>query len=680
MAIKYNRQATNKYYGQGSAGKIYTNTQSDGLVKSLENSSIKFGQAENLRIDRKKDTAINKINELYASGKKFEDINAEILAGKHPELVGGYIDATTNYHKGRVLATETMREIEANKNKYDINDTSQSLENFYKPYMPEFENMDKSTILGFSTMFNNYKSKDALIDADNRSKNATRIKIDEGVSILDTIPTVNIKELLAGEFNALKTPVPASDGSGKINQLYTNKEAISVLVRSVDKVIALAETEADLDRADAILSANLGVGADGQAIASLGSRNSKEVLKLKEDLLKKRRALIINDRVKSDDNIKSRVKELNASIFEEVPISATAEMKGADNLGMRKKNHVELMEIRDEFEKIGVAAYITNFDRLVDGNAYVDNNPEVFNELVASIYENAFTDQDEISEAFVDLNLDPKLLSGVLTLFNSWDNRNNKNGSIHVQNVVYKEGLKYIENSVRGNYMSGGILKENGNKAIRNSHNYMKTELYAFEAKFLEENGKEPTTFEREEFMKKMGDIVIQKFVEGTGGEPTMKSMTEYEEDIEIARIEKENKDELYEKTGVTEAQENITQTLSDKRLDIPVLVKDALEKFDSNIFGFGFGLNDENYGKSESEDRQAFANEKLPAIVADIFKDVSMTEEMFEAMTPEDFNSLKERLATEIGKGVNANVYGKVTTQIIDQAIQIIIKNQKGN
>ena len=52
----------------------------------------------------------------------------------------------------------------------------------------------------------------------------------------------------------------------------------------------------------------------------------------------------------------------------------------------------------------------------------------------------------------------------------------------------------------------------------------------------------------------------------------------------------------------------------------------------------------------------------------------------MFEAMTPEDFNSLKEMLAKEIGASVNANVYGKVTTQIIDQAIQLIIKNQKGN
>ena len=679
MAKKYERQATNKYYGVGSAGKVYTNTESDGLAKALANSSIKFGNAISIKQDLKKDKAIAKINEMYASGKKFEDINSEILKGLHPELTGSYIDATTNYHKGRVLATEVMREIEANKNKYDINDTSQSLENFYKPYMPEFDGMDKSTILGFSTMFNNYKSKDALIDADNRSKNATRIKIDEGVSILDTIPTVNIKELLAGEFNALKTPVPASDGSGKINQLYTNKEAISVLVRSVDKVISLAETEADLDRADAILSANLGVGKDGQAIASLGSRNSKEVLKLKEDLLKKRRALIINDRTNANQKEKEDVSALFASIYEQVPVSATAEMKGAET-GMRDKNHVELMEIREEFEKIGVASYITNFDRLVSGNAYIDTDPAVFNELVASIYENAFTDQDEISEAFVALNLDPKLLSGVLTLFNSWDNRSNKNGSIHVSEVVYKEGLKYIESAVRGNYMSGGILKENGNKAIRNAHNYMKTELYKFETRFLEENGKEPTTFEREKFMEDMGNIVIKKFVEGTGGNPAMKTMTEYEDEIRLEKEAKEAKDTLYQQTGVTEATEDIAQTLDDKRLDIPVLVKEALEKFDSNIFGFGFGLNDENYGKSESEDRQAFANEKLPAIVADIFKDVRMTEEMFDAMTPEDFNSLKEMLAKEIGAGVNANVYGKVTTQIIDQAIQLIIKNQKGN
>ena len=649
MAKKYERQATNKYYGAGNAGKVYTNTESDGLAKALSNSAIKFGNALSTKQDLKKDKAIAKINEMYASGKKFEDINSEILKGLHPELTGSYIDATTNYHKGRVLATDVMREIEANKNKYDINDTSQSLENFYKPYMPKFDGMEKSTILGFSTMFNNYKSKDALIDADNRSKNATRIKIDEGVSILDTVPTVNIKKDLAGEFNALKTPVPASDGSGKINQLYTNKEAISVLVRSVDKVISLAETEADLDRADAILAANLGVGADGQAIASLGSRNSKEVLKLKEDLLKKRRALIINDRTNADADEK----------FEQVPVSATAEMKGAET-GMRDKNHVELMEIREEFEKIGVASYITNFDRLVSGNAYIDTDPAVFNELVASIYENAFTDQDEISEAFVALNLPPKLLSGVLTLFNSWDNRSNKNGSIHVSEVVYKEGLKYIENAVRGNYTSNGILKENGNKAIRNAHNYMKTELYAFETRFLEENGKEPTTFEREKFMEDMGNIVIKKFIEGTEGDPSMKTMTEYEVDIKKEKEAQEAKDKLYQETGIDELVPNIKKILADNDIKNKKAIEDAKNEFNPSFAGIPFTGKDSNFGESDKESKAKFENNVLPKILASS----GINEEMMTAFEQADYNSLVKMISSNLG----------VTFEQVDYAIESLV------
>jgi len=664
MAKKYERQATNKYYGAGGGGRVYTNTESDGLAKALANSSIKFGNALSTKQDLKKDKAISKINEMYASGKKFEDINKEILQGLHPELVGSYIDATTNYHKGRVLATETMREIEANKNKYDINDTSQSLENFYKPYMPQFEDMDKSTILGFSTMFNNYKSKDALIDADNRSKNATRIKINEGVSILDTIPTVKIKELLAGEFNALKTPVPASDGSGKINQLYTNKEAISVLVRSVDKVISLAETEADLDRADAILSANLGVGADGQVIASLGSRNSKEVLKLKEDLLRKRRALIINDRTTSDAKEKESIRALNASIFEQVPISATAEMKGAET-GMRDKNHVELMEIREEFEKIGGASYITNFDRLVSGNAYIDNDPAVFNELVASIYENAFTDQDEISEAFVALNLDPKLLSGVLILFNSWDNRSNKNGSIHVSEVVYKEGLKYIESAVRGNYMSGGILKENGNQAIRNAHNYMKTELYKFETRFLEENGKEPTTFEREKFMEDMGNIVIKKFVEGTGGDPSMKTMTEYEVDIKKEKEAKEAKDKLYAESGIDKLVPDIIKILTDFDVQNNKLIEDAKNEFNPSFAGIPFTGGDSNFGESDEDSKTKFENEVLPNVIAELLGTIKFDNIMMHDMEQADYNNMVKVISNNLG----------VTFEQADAALTLIRK-----
>jgi len=668
---KYKSQATTKYYGLGGTGKVYTNTQSDGLAKSLSNAGYLINQGEDKRIDRKKDKAIAKIDELYASGKTFEQIQSEILANKHPDLTGKYIEATTNYHAGKVKAAEVIKEIEANKNEYDYTDTSQSLETFYEKFLPKFESMDKATILGFSKTFNVYKSKEAVKDAENRSAWASEVKISEGVTLIETLPTDMIAAELGNTIKDMQTSVPSTDGSSKPNQLYTNKETLSVLLRSVNKIIAEAETEADLERAEAILNADLGFGQDGTKLGSLGSRNHKEILKAKEDLLKKKRALIINDRQEKAEIEKEEVRALNASIFEEVEVGGTAD----GEVVTRPKNHKELMEIRDKLEEYGVPAYVTNFDRLMNDNEYIEQDPDVYNNLVSSIYDGEFTSQEEIADAINNLNIDPRLLAPTLALFESWSKSSTKNGSIHTQNVTYKEGLKYIENAVRGNYTSGGILKENGNKAIRNAHNYMKKELYQFEADYFEKNGKQPSTIEREEFMKKMGDIVIAKFVEGTGGDPTMKTMTEYEADIKEKEKNKKIKDEKYEKAGVSETTEAITQALEDARLEIPVKVKEALEKFDSNWFGFGWG-NDETWGKSEAEDRQRFANEKIPAVVAEILKDVPITMDVINAMETEDFNSLKEQIAEAIQAG-SSTALGSITTQQIDQALQLLIKNK---
>ena len=655
---KYERQVTNKYYGVGSGGKVYTNTQSDGLAKSLSNAGYKIGKAEDIRIDRKKDKAVSKINEMYASGKTFEDINAEILAGQHPELTGKYIDATTNYHAGRVKASEVIKEIEANKNKYDFTDKSQSLETFYKAYMPNFDGMDSSAILGFSTLFNQFKSKDAMIDANNRSTHASNVKIEEGVTILDTMPTELIKTNLAGEFNSFKTPVPNSDGSGKINQLYTNKEAISVLVRSVQKVIALAETEDDLERAEAILSANLGIGKDGQDIKSLGSRNTKEVLKLKEDLLKKRRALIINDRTTKDKQEKEDVRALNASIFEKVT-EATP-----DGDYERDKNHVELMAIRDELEKFGVPAYVTNFDRLMNDNEYIDNDPAVYNALVSSIYDGEFSSQEEIADAINNLNIDPRLLSPTLTLFASWQNSSNKAGSIHTTNIVYKEGLKYIENAVKGNFTSNGILKENGNQAIRNAHNYMKVELYNFENNYaLENNGKQPSTFEREAFMKQMGDIVIKNFSEGNL-EPSMKTMPEYEEEIKQAEAEKKIKDEKYETVGIPEMTQTITDLMTDNQLGNNKLIKEVIDNFDPSFMGLEFDT-DSRFGETDAESFTRYKNEQLPTIVAQILDGSNFSQTQMDALEQGDYENLVKTIATGLGK--------EVSVEIVDAALTIL-------
>jgi len=78
---KYQRQGTNKYYGAGNAGYVSSGSSVDGLAKSLQNAGYQIGKAEELRIDRKKDKAIAKIDEMYATGKSFETIQAEIISG-----------------------------------------------------------------------------------------------------------------------------------------------------------------------------------------------------------------------------------------------------------------------------------------------------------------------------------------------------------------------------------------------------------------------------------------------------------------------------------------------------------------------------------------------------------------------------------------------------------------------
>src|SRR5210317_949991 len=164
---KYQRQGTNKYYGAANAGYVSTGSSVDGLAKSLVNAGYKIGEAENLRIDRKKDKAIAKIDELYANGKSFETIQAEIISGKHPELTGKYIEATTNYHAGKVKAHEVINAITQAKedNGYDVTDETTNLDMFYKKYMPDTKAMDSATLLGFTKHFNNFRHKDAIEDA-----------------------------------------------------------------------------------------------------------------------------------------------------------------------------------------------------------------------------------------------------------------------------------------------------------------------------------------------------------------------------------------------------------------------------------------------------------------------------------------------------------------------------------
>ena len=657
---KYQRQATNKYYGAANAGYVSTGSATDGLAKALTNAGYQIGKAESLRIDRKKDKAIAKIDELYATGKSFETIQAEIISGKHKELTGKYIEATTNYHAGRVKAHEVINTIKQAKidDGYDISDESMSLELFYKKYMPDTKAMDTSTLLGFTTQFNKFRHADAMEDAEARGRFNSEEKVRKGAMLLDDIPTENIKNELSDFITGLQIKVPNGDGSNTPNLLHTNAETLAIIRRSIVDIIANAKTEADLNRADVLLNTNLGYSKNGSAIGTIASRKSKEILIIQDKLEKKRRALIINDRTEKNENEKQLVRDINASIFEQV------EEATADGVFKRDKNHTELMEIRDQLEEIGVPSYIENFDRLMNNNTYIDTDPEVYNQLVSSIYDGEFTSQEEIAQAINELNIDPRLLSPTLSLFESWSKSSTRQGSVHTTNTTYKEGLNYIENAVRGNFTSGGILKENGNQAIRNAHNYMKKELYDFEFQYEKENGKQPSTFEREEFLQKMGDIVIKNFTEGNIA-PSLKSMPEYEQQIKEAEEAKKVKDEKYELAEIPDMVQTVSNILSNNQLGNTKLINETLDKFDPSFAGIPFTGGDSAFGESDAESKIRFANEQLPTVIAQILDSSNFSQTQMDAMEQGDYENLLKTITTGLGNNV--------TTEIVDAALTIL-------
>jgi hypothetical protein len=322
------------------------------------------------------------------------------------------------------------------------------------------------------------------------------------------------------------------------------------------------------------------------------------------------------------------------------------------------------MAIRDELEKFGVPAYVTNFDRLMNDNEYIDNDPAIYNELVSSIYDGEFSSQEEIADAINNLNIDPRLLSPTLTLFTKWQTSSTKQGSVHATNTTYKEGLKYIENAVRGNFTSGGILKENGNQAIRNAHNYMKVELYNFENNYaLENKGKTPSTFEREAFMKQMGDIVIKNFSEGNL-EPSMKTMPEYEAEIKEAEEAKKVKDEKYETVGIPEMTQTITDLMTDNQLGNNKLIKEVIDNFDPSFMGLEFDT-DSRFGETDAESFTRYKNEQLPTIVAQILDGSNFSQTQMDAMEQGDYENLVKSIATGLGKDV--------TVEIVDMALTIL-------
>ena len=657
---KYKSRVKNKFMGSGFQGYVASARTTEGmeLAKALQKTGEVGMKLGNVYADQQKDEAMDKIQSLYASGKKMEDIQAEILAGKHPDLNTKYTEKTTQFHLGKVKAAETIKLIEANKNNYDFKNPEQTLEKFYEQYLPNFDEADNSFTTGFASAFNQYKADEAIKDASKRSVYASEKKIEEGRTIISSIPTSQLKEKLVETWDSLSMQVPNSDGSNKPNTLYTNDEKQSVLLKEIESSIIEAKSLEDLDRVDILLNMDLGVGADGQPRGRITDRKNDKVLLLKEKLDKRRRALEIQDRQDKEFKEKEEVKDLFSQLNSDIE-----ETTADGEVTTRKRTYEEKLEIREKLATYGEQSYLNAWETAIKKDRFVNTDPQAFDTIVADIYSGKYESQKDVLDVLVEQNIASDQWGAALTFYKAYESEKDKGKKpIHTTDSIYSAGITSNVNAVAGIFTNQmGQLKENGALAKAKAKSYMIKEIHAFEERYKKENdGREPTMLERQDFID-LTRKVLMKMFENENIDAEIKPVTEYEAEIEKQEADKKAKQTKYKEMGITEVFSKVDSALEANK----GLIKEQLPKPDLGFFG-----DDTTLLNVDSTDRKIFEDREYPKFVAKFLTDTlgegGITAEMLEAIDQADLNQMIRDIQAVIGSNITATQIQKGINQFI--------------
>jgi len=156
--------------------------------------------------------------------------------------------------------------------------------------------------------------------------------------------------------------------------------------------------------------------------------------------------------------------------------------------------------------------------------------------------------------------------------------------------------------------------------------------------------------------------MTIKYFSDDYGVNPTMKTMPEYELEIqEELRVQKE-KDDKYEREGVTQFQTEIAEILETDKLELVALRDKVASGFDDGYF-----FSDTDWFDLDATDKQQYIDSKIVPVIAEVFKDVNYTSQIREAMEQPDFDLMKENIAIALG--------GKIPIEQIDAALKMLEK-----
>ena len=630
---KYKSRIKNKYMGSGFEGYVSSARTTEGLelAKKLQESALTGQKLLNVKIDQDKDEAIDKIQSLYSSGKSMEEIQTEILAGKHPDLTGKFIEKTTQFHLGKVKAAETIKNIEANKNEYDFENNN--LNTFYEKYLPNFDEADNSFTTGFASVFNTYRADEAVKDAEVRSAFASKKKIEEGQVQLSIIPDKNLESDYINTWKALNIDVPNTDGGSKPNKLYTNKELQSVIISDVESIIDTATTMEEIERAETIMNLNMGTGEDGTDLGTLNDRKSTEVNALKAKLVAKKRAVLQQTRADEAYFKGKKVEEIFTKAL-------------TPNEDGSKKSKIQLQEIQKELIQFGDLQLIATFTDFFNKNRTVNNDPAVSSQFMIDIVKGEFESYDEMITEMLARGIPESELGTANIRWNQYTKGRDEGSSpIFTSNANYKDNvtkvLKAVEESFKPD--ASGLPNPNAKFATFIANNFIENEILDYEDRFEKENGRKPTNAERRVFIMELGKYVIETYKSDNVPQPeTLIPFKEAEE-----KKEKEEFEEQEYKTNTA----NTIQTNIENVDNITQLVKQGVENFTPYESTIGDKIN--IFTDEEAEDRERQISQLVNSILPQAFSGIELNDRFMKYLMDNnvDIDAILTPIAEAVGK-----------------------------
>ena len=619
--------------GSGFEGYVASAKTTEGieLAKALQNAGESGMRIANVLTDKKKDEAVTKIQSLYASGKSMEDIQTEILAGKHPDLTGKYVEKTTQFHLGKVKAAEVIKNIEANKDNYDFEKTN--LTSFYEQFLPNFDEADNSYTTGFASVFNNYKANESIKDATVRSAHASKKKIEEGRVQLSSIPDENLESDYIKTWENLNIDVPNSDGGSTPNKLYTNKELQAVIIADVESIINTATTMEEIERAETILNLDMGIGKDGTKLGTLNDRKSTEVDALKAKLVTKKRAVLQNTRADEEYKKGKAVEAIWAEAF-------------AKNEDGSPKNKIQLQEIQEKLKQFNDPQLVATFADFFNKNRTVNNDPAVSSQFMIDIVKGEFDSYDEMITEMLARGIPESELGTANIRWNQYTKgRDEGSQPIFTSNANYSDNvtkvLKAVEESFKPDV--SGLPNPNAKFATFIANNFIENEILDYEDRFEKENGRKPTNAERRVFIMDLGKYVIDTYKSDTVPQP--KSLIPFKE-----AEEKKEKEEFEKKEYETNTANSIKTNIENVD-NITQLVKQGVQNFTPYETTIRDKIN--VFTDEEAEDRDRQISQLVNSILPQAFSGIELNDRFMKYLIDNnvDIDAILTPIADAIGK-----------------------------